>query len=170
MRRPVAEDPPAGEAPASSAADRVLRGLATLGPVGHLPVAPGTAGSLVGLAAWLAVVPAVGWVPWILPWGIALMGVAASERVARSEPGADPPEVVIDEVAGMSLALALVPAGVAAGLAAFAAFRIFDIVKPFPADRLERLPGGWGIVADDLAAALYAAAVVRLGWVALGLG
>jgi phosphatidylglycerophosphatase A len=62
----------------------------------------------------------------------------------------------------------LAPAGLAGAVAAFAAFRAFDVIKPFPVNRLERLPGGWGIVADDLAAALYAAAAVRLVWMVLG--
>ncbi len=147
----------------------LLRAVATLGPVGRLPVAPGTAGSLVALLAWLALAPPAGWVLWAVLAGIALLGVAAAGEAARVEGTADPQQVVIDEVVGMALALALAPGGLAAGIAAFVAFRAFDIAKPFPAGRLERLPGGWGIVADDVAAGLYAAAAVRLLWLLPGL-
>ncbi len=68
----------------------------------------------------------------------------------------------------MLLALALGPPGIGAAILSLAAFRIFDIVKPFPVGALERLPGGWGIVADDLAAGLYAVAVARLFWLVVG--
>ena len=148
---------------------RALRALATLGPVGRVPVAPGTAGSLVVLVAWLALAPAGGWILWGVLAGIALLGVAAAGEVARAEGTADPQQVVIDEVVGMAMALALAPAGLAAAIAAFVAFRVFDIAKPFPAGRLERLPGGWGIVADDVAAGLYAGAAVRFLWLVPGL-
>ena len=145
-----------------------LHALATLGPVGYIPVAPGTAGSLVALAVWLAVAPVPAWVPLLLV-PIGALGVACAGEVARFEERADPPEVVIDEVVGMALALALAPGGLWAGLAAFAAFRVLDVAKPFSIRWLERLPGGWGILADDVGAALYAAASVRLVWLALGL-
>jgi phosphatidylglycerophosphatase A len=98
---------------------------------------------------------------------LAALGVAAAGEAARDRRTADPPEVVIDEGIGMLLALALGPSGVTAALLTFGAFRVFDIVKPYPVRHLERLPGGWGIVADDVAAALYAAAAVRLIWAAL---
>lgn len=146
----------------------VFRGIATLGPVGRVPLAPGTAGSLVALIAWIAAAPSAGWAMGILVGGLGLLGVAAAGDVARELRHADPSEVVIDEVVGMWLTLALVPAGVLAAAVGFAAFRAFDVSKPFPLRRLERLPGGWGIVADDVAAALYAAAAVRLAWMALG--
>ncbi len=140
--------------------------IATCGYVGYVPVAPGTAGSIAGLALYgaagllggtqveiglLAVVLAVG-----------VWSSAASERhFGETDPGA----VVIDEVAGMLITLlALEPTwgGVLAGLLAF---RFFDVVKPFPARWAERLPGGWGVMADDVIAGLYAHLVLRLlGW------
>jgi phosphatidylglycerophosphatase A len=98
---------------------------------------------------------------------LAALGVAAAGEAARDRRTADPPEVVIDEGIGMLLALALGPPGITAALLTFGAFRVFDIVKPYPVRHLERLPGGWGIVADDVAAALYAAAAVRLIWAVL---
>ncbi len=148
----------------------VLHSLATLGPVGYIPGAPGTAASLVALVVWLAVAPhSPAWAPLLLfPMGA--LGVACAGDVARFEERADPSEVVIDEAIGMWLTLALAPAGVLAASAGFLAFRTFDVAKPFPVRWLERIPGGWGIVADDLGAALYAGAAVRLVWSLLGLG
>ncbi len=149
---------------------RVLQVLATLGPVGYVPLAPGTAASLVAGLAWLAVPSDLRfWLATLLPL-VAFVGIAAAGEVARCEAKTDPPEVVIDEAVGMWLTLALAPRGMLAAAAAFLAFRAFDVVKPFPVGRLERLAGGWGIVADDLAAALYAGAAVRLVWYILGLG
>jgi phosphatidylglycerophosphatase A len=146
---------------------RALRLGATLGPVGYVPLAPGTAGSVVALAAWLALPHGAGWTLGVLG-PLAVFAVCAAGEVARAREVADPPEVVIDEAIGMLCALALAPAGRAAAALTFVAFRAFDIVKPYPVRRLERLPGGWGIVADDVAAGLWAAAAVRLTWYFLG--
>lgn len=153
--------------PERSPVSRALRLGATLGPVGYVPLAPGTAGSVVALAAWLALPHGVAWTLGVLG-PLALFAVCAAGEVARAREMADPPEVVIDEAMGMFCALALAPPGFAAAALTFAAFRAFDIVKPYPVGRLERLPGGWGIVADDVAAGLCAAAAVRLGWYLLG--
>ena len=70
--------------------------------------------------------------------------------------------MVIDEVAGMLVTLLAVPVGFAGALIGFFAFRLFDIVKPFPAREAERLPGGWGVMADDLVAGVYAQVLLRL--------
>jgi len=75
---------------------------------------------------------------------------------------ADPGVVVIDEVVGMLLTLAFVPVGWAGVLAGFVLFRLFDIIKPYPCARAERLPGGWGIMADDVLAGVYANVVLRV--------
>ena len=148
---------------------RVLRAMATLGPVGRVPAAPGTAGSLVALGAWLALRASGGWGTWAILGALGLLAVAAGGEAARALGMADPPEVVIDEAVGMAVALALVPGGLWAALAAFAAFRVLDVAKPFPIQWFERLPGGWGIVADDVAAALYAGLAVRLAWALAGI-
>ena len=151
-------EPPVGMLP------RLLRVVATLGPVGRVPVAPGTAGSLVTLLLWAALSPARGWMLWAVLCVLALAAVAAAGQAARALGRADPPEVVIDEVIGMATALSLGPPGMAAAVLAFAAFRAFDVAKPFPVRQAEHLPGGWGIVADDVVAGLYAAAAVRAAW------
>ncbi|RZP29279.1 phosphatidylglycerophosphatase A, partial [bacterium] len=82
---------------------------------------------------------------------------SAAERHYRRE---DPGEIVIDEVAGMMLTLLWLPSGWMPFLVGFLAFRFFDIVKPFPARLAERLPGGVGVMADDLVAGLYGYASV----------
>jgi phosphatidylglycerophosphatase A len=93
--------------------------------------------------------------------------VPAATIAARESGRHDPGFVVIDEVAGQWIALLGSPADWKHGLIALVLFRLFDITKPFPARQLERLPAGWGIVFDDVAAGLYAwgvAALLRL-WI-----
>ena len=85
-----------------------------------------------------------------------VFGIPAATIVERESGGHDPQFVVIDEVAGQWITLLLSPADWRHGLVALVLFRLFDIAKPFPVRRLERLPGGWGIVFDDVAAGLYA--------------
>ena len=102
--------------------------------------------------------------------GIALalvFGIPAATIAERESGRHDPGFVVIDEVAGQWIALLASPADWRHGLIALVLFRLFDIVKPFPVRRLERLPAGWGIVFDDVAAGLYAllvASILRI-WV-----
>jgi len=134
--------------------------IATVGGVGYAPVAPGTFGSAAGLVLW-----------WLLPAttavqlaaialvavGGAWAGTVAEEHFHTTDPGA----VVVDEVAGMLLTLFLVPITWRGAVVGFLLFRLFDIVKPFPARRLERLHGGVGVMADDLAAAVYANLALR---------
>lgn len=145
--------------------------LATWFGAGLAPKGPGTAGSLGALlAAWPLAVWA-GWAPWHFPLLAALLllpAVWAASVTARERGVEDPQIVVIDEVLGQWLALA----GAARFslwevAAAFVLFRIFDIVKPWPVRQAESLPGGAGIVADDLLAGLYAAAVLAAARAAL---
>ena len=90
------------------------------------------------------------------------LGVPAATIVARESGRHDPGFVVIDEVAGQWITLLFSPADWRHGLIALVLFRVFDITKPFPVRRLERLPEGWGIVFDDVAAGLYALGVASL--------
>jgi phosphatidylglycerophosphatase A len=135
--------------------------FATALGAGYAPVAPGTFGSAVGLLLWyllpaspLAQAAAIAVVIVIGSWS----GSIAEHHFGRPDPG----QVVIDEVAGMLVTLFLVPVGWAGALLAFLLFRVCDIVKPYPANRLERLPGGVGIMADDIMAAVYANLALRL--------
>jgi phosphatidylglycerophosphatase A len=90
------------------------------------------------------------------------IGIPAATAVARASASKDPQFIVIDEVAGQLVALIAVPLAWKTFLAGFILFRVFDIWKPFPIRRLERLPEGAGIVVDDLGAGLYAFAVMHL--------
>jgi phosphatidylglycerophosphatase A len=134
--------------------------------LGYLPVAPGTWASVGAAAVYLALrrLPlqlcmaalAVGVVL------VLLLGLALAPRALRIYGRADPGHFVLDEVAGLWLTCLLFPwpDGLAAGVSALVAFRVFDIAKPFPIRRLEKLPGGWGVMLDDLLAAVYAAAAL----------
>lgn len=133
---------------------------------GRLRPAPGTWGSIAaGLCAWLALiaVPAPAGRPVLLVATllVALLGVWAAPAAIRHFGVEDPPQVVIDEVAGTWLAVACLPAHALAQpllavVVAVALFRVFDIAKPWPVGWCEHLPGGWGIMADDLAAGAIA--------------
>ena len=137
--------------------------LATGGYVGYAPVAPGTVGSVVGLVLLAGLRYAdrpfleLGVFVAVVVLGVWSSGVA-EQHAGREDPGC----VVIDEVAGMLLTMIGVPVTWPSVIVGFLAFRVFDIVKPFPARAAERLKGGTGIMADDLVAALYAAFSLRL--------
>lgn len=131
--------------------------------------APGTFGALWGLPlAWgYALLPGEIW-PWVAAVAVLLLGVPICNRAASDLGLKDPGPVVWDEFATVPLVFLLVPfGGPWVAVIGFALHRVFDIAKPWPCNRLERLPGGWGIVADDVAAALYAAVVLwmlSLSW------
>jgi len=148
--------------------DRLARLIATGLATGYSPVAPGTAGSLLALMAlWL--LPPVNAVFFVSALGpLFLLGVWASSRVEAEEVRKggkhDPSIVNVDEIMGMGLSVAFLPASMSRIwlVAGFLLFRLFDIVKPFPANRSQRLPGGWGIMMDDVIAGIYANAVLRV--------
>lgn len=137
--------------------------VATVGYCGYFPIAPGTVGSAAGLVVYLL----VWWThsPLIEAALIALVfaaGAWAGTHAERYFGGIDPGPVVIDEVLGMLITLAFIPVGWSGALAGFFLFRVFDVFKPYPADRLERLHGGLGVMADDAMAAVYANISLRL--------
>jgi phosphatidylglycerophosphatase A len=130
---------------------------------------PGTWGSVAALLLW----GVVAWLYHPTPNGLLLVvfvgialsiaaGVPAATIAARESGRHDPQFVVIDEVAGQWIALIGSPADFRHGIIALILFRLFDIAKPFPARQLEKLPEGWGIVFDDVAAGLYALGVASL--------
>jgi phosphatidylglycerophosphatase A len=129
--------------------------VATVGGAGYFPFAPGTVGSAVGVGLYLAtrhLSPA--WQFGIL--GLVIVaGVWASTEAERHFKREDPGHVVIDEVAGQLVTLLMTGAGLSGAVIGFFVFRILDIIKPWPANRLEALHGGVGIMADDLMAGLY---------------
>lgn len=134
----------------------VAKILSTCFGIGYFPVAPGTVTSVVAvLCYWF--IPALHQPMLLLPLVIfcTVAGVWAG-GVMEAEYGEDPSLVTIDELAGQWMALAFLPEGWLPVLLSLLFFRFFDIVKPGPVDALQRLPGGWGIMADDLLAALLA--------------
>jgi phosphatidylglycerophosphatase A len=137
--------------------------IATFGYVGYFPIAPGTAGSLAALALFALI-------RWIgLPWielaaivAVFAIGVWAAHGTEIAAGRKDPGIVVIDEVLGMLITLALVPASIGGIIVGFLLFRLFDVVKPYPAAQLEHLHGGLGIMADDAVAGIYSHLALRL--------
>ena len=136
--------------------NRLAIALCTGFGAGYSPVAPGTAGSAVGIV--------IAWLLWQteLPYGVAIaalvtaaIGFWAAERGAIHFADKDPGPVVIDEIAGQLLTLALLPHSWQLLVISFFLFRLLDIWKPFPARQLEKLRGGVGIMVDDLAVAVY---------------
>lgn len=137
--------------------------VSTLFGIGNLPGAPGTAGSFVGLALYVitlilggpsGVVTVLAWLLVIAVWSSS----AASQELKQK----DPPSVVIDEVVGMWITLAGTENHGPMLLVAFLFFRFFDVLKPFPIRKAESLPGGWGIVLDDVIAGIYANMTLRI--------
>lgn len=136
--------------------------IATAAGVGYAPVAPGTFGSAAGLILW-AVLPRETAVEATAILALFTIG-SWSGSVAEHHFGkTDPGQVVIDEVMGMLMTLFLNPVGWLGAFAAFLLFRVADVIKPWPANRLEALPGGVGVMADDAMAAVYANLVLRAG-------
>jgi len=159
----------------------VPRWLATAGGLGYLPLMPGTFGSLAGVALYTAAIglashlrglPTKGpgsafaalWLTIPLAVIVALVGVWASNYDAREMRLKDPQFIVVDEVSGQLVAfvIACAPLNWKYSLAGFILFRVFDIWKPFPVRQAESLRGGWGIMADDWLAGIYAGLVLLL--------
>jgi len=139
---------------------------------GWLPIAPGTWGTGVGL---LLLLPCWGWSGSVLwPWLLAasllalLVGVRAAAMVEK-EWGDDPSQFVLDEIVGAWITMLAFPIDFWHLFAAFFLFRFFDIFKPLGIRRLERLPNGWGVMLDDVAAGVAANAVMWLGTAVVGL-
>jgi len=138
--------------------------LATWFGAGLLPGAPGTWGSLAALPFAWAIATLFGPAALLIAAAIAFfVGWWAAEQVGRASGVADEGSIVIDEVAGQWLTLAVAPPSAAAYVLGFLLFRLFDITKPWPVSTAERrLPGGLGVMADDIVAAVYAAALLYL--------
>jgi phosphatidylglycerophosphatase A len=138
---------------------RVALALSTLG-VGYSPVAPGTFGSALGLLIWW-MLPATAVAQFAAVIVIFVVGAWSGSVAERHFNQIDPGPVVIDEVLGMLITLLFNPVGWQGAVIGFVLFRIADIVKPYPSNRLESLHGGIGIMADDGMAAVYANLVLR---------
>jgi phosphatidylglycerophosphatase A len=147
---------------------RIAWAIATWFGCGLVPKAPGTAGTLGAVPLYLLAARGGRFGVAAAAVVVTAVGIWAASAVARDLGKKDPQVVVVDEVAGLLVTMLAVNVvrwqTVVVGIALF---RLFDIVKPWPVRALERLPGGWGIVLDDVAAgALGACVLVGLRWLA----
>jgi phosphatidylglycerophosphatase A len=140
--------------------DGFVRIIATGGYIGYCPIAPGTCGSILGVGVFLLLLP----LPQVVYGGVFIgafaLGVWAASEAEQLLGKKDASAIVIDELVGMLVTYFTVPVTMLSLLAGFVLFRLFDVVKPVP--QLERLPGGWGVMLDDLCAGILAHAGLRL--------
>ncbi|MBP1659854.1 MAG: putative phosphatidylglycerophosphatase [Candidatus Aminicenantes bacterium] len=137
--------------------------LATFFGLGFAPAMPGTVASAAAAVLYALVLHDLSRPLYVLlVFALFFLGTAVSSRYAAELRRPDPGRIVIDEVCGQLLALAFLPSAWPAVAMSFALFRFFDIIKPWPIRKLERIPGGWGIMADDVGAGLAAALLARL--------
>ncbi|TMQ19449.1 MAG: phosphatidylglycerophosphatase A [Candidatus Rokuibacteriota bacterium] len=141
--------------------------VATAGGLGRAPLAPGTvASAATALVLWLLALSPVALLGVLV--AVTALGTWAADEAERALGSKDPGAIVIDEVAGMTLSVAAVALTPATLLLGFLLFRLFDVVKPFPANVAQRLRGGFGVMVDDLIAGVYVLALLwlarRAGW------
>ena len=136
--------------------------LATCFKIGHLPIAPGTCGSLAAIICWWL------WLQYLDPlvfivfiFTIFTIGVFAANIIIDHTGEKDPSRVVIDEAAGQWLGLLILPDGTLYIAGAFILFRFLDILKPWPIRQLERFPKGWGVMLDDMLAGLMTLGLIQ---------
>lgn len=140
---------------------RLVELIATVFYIGYLPIAPGTLGSFSALFLYYFIKNSP------VGMGIAIglsifLGLLTAGRAEELFGGKDTSEIIIDEFAGMLVALYLLPVTMGYVVSAFLLFRFFDIVKPAPINKLEGLSGSWGVMADDLLAGVYANLILQV--------
>ncbi|UCE06879.1 MAG: phosphatidylglycerophosphatase A [bacterium] len=137
---------------------------------GYSPIAPGTVGAfMILIVYWIS--PEIScWQLLMIIFGLSALGIytaTITEKEVKAnlgpDKGNDPGIIVIDEIIGMLIALIAIPKTTFFLIAAFILFRIFDILKPYPAQRFEKLPAGWGIVFDDVIAGIYTNLFIQVG-------
>jgi len=137
--------------------------LATCFKIGHLPIAPGTWGSLVAIIGWWL------WLQYLDPLvfivliiAIFAIGVFTTNTIIAHTGEKDPSRVIIDEVAGQWLGLLILPDGMLYIVGAFVLFRFLDIFKPWPIRQMEQFPKGWGVMLDDTLAGLLTLGLIQV--------
>jgi phosphatidylglycerophosphatase A len=136
--------------------------IATCFGIGRIPFAPGTFGTVPGVLLALAIHRYGNlWVEVAAIVIVAAIGVWAAGEAERHYALIDPGPVVIDEVLGMLVTVAFLPVSITGAILGFFVFRATDIIKPFPARRLESLPGGYGVMADDFMAGVWGLAIMH---------
>ncbi len=144
----------------------ILKQIATLGPIGYAPIAPGTFGSLFAALFYYFLKPSIT-VQILLIIIVSAVGTIAAQHTERLLNDKDSKHIVIDEFAGYAVSVFMLPGALSFSLAAFLLFRFFDILKPPPIGWMERaIPGGAGIVTDDLMAGVYTNLILQI-WLML---
>ena len=146
----------------SARKDQVIQVLATGFGAGLSPVAPGTVGTLVGLVICLFSYPLAWPLRFLYVVAISAVSIYVAGQAEKLYGKKDDQRIVIDEIAGLQVTMLPVAITGLHLLLAFVVFRIFDIWKPFPLNRFQKFPGGWGVVADDLGAGIYGGLVLFL--------
>ena len=142
---------------------RLAFAIATVFKAGYIPIAPGTVGSIIGLLIfWLIKDYASFTIEMFVAAALFFAGVWASTIVEQVLERHDPGVVIVDEVVGMLVALMLLPPTITVMFLAFLLFRVFDIIKPYPARWCEQLSRGWGIMTDDIVAGLYVNVLIHI--------
>ncbi len=137
--------------------------IATVFHCGYLPLAPGTWTSAIALLAGWYLLPHIEDTTFVITLIILFIaGVLSSRIISEEDNDKDPSHVVIDEWVGMWIPLIGIPHNWEWWVAGFVLFRLFDIIKPFPIGKLERLKGGWGIMLDDVLAGIYALVLIQI--------
>lgn len=140
----------------------VLKYIATLGFIGYLPFAPGTFGSLAAFTVFVLLKPTV-FIHIIILLFIIPIGIISSHHAEKLLNDKDSRHIVIDEFCGYLISVLFIPYSTGFAITAFFLFRFFDILKPFPIRKIESvLSGGKGIMADDIAAALYTNLILQI--------
>ncbi|MCX5669208.1 MAG: phosphatidylglycerophosphatase A [Candidatus Omnitrophica bacterium] len=142
--------------------DFLVKATSTVFFIGYLPLVPGTFGSIFGVGLFYLLKGATSVTYFLFIFGIIALGLIASGRTERLLNKKDPSCIVIDEVAGMLLALSFMPYDFKIILLSFLIFRILDTLKPFPAGRLQHWRGSVGVLADDLIAGIYTNIVLQV--------
>jgi|TARA_B100001079_G_C16324985_1_gene476379 phosphatidylglycerophosphatase A len=134
----------------------IARLISSVGYVGRVPLAPGTVGSFAAFCAWYIISPKIKTPYFIfLTLIIFFIGVYVSKLIEKELAVHDPGEIVIDEWVGQWIALWFIELSLFWGLITFCVFRIFDIWKPWPVNKMDLISNGWGVMLDDVAASIY---------------
>ena len=140
----------------------IARLISSVGYIGRVPLAPGTAGSFAAFCAWYFIFPILK-TPYFIFLTLIIFfgGVYTSKLTEKQLATHDPSEIVIDEWVGQWISLWWLELSFFWGLIVFFIFRIFDIWKPWPANKLDLIPHGWGVMLDDVAAGIYTLLVIQ---------
>jgi len=140
--------------------EKLIKLLATGFGSGLVSFAPGTFGTLVGVVICLLCLPLTWFLRLLIVIALSALSIYIAEQAEKIYQKKDDQRIVIDEIIGFQITMLPVAITVLHLCVGFVLFRIFDILKPFPINNLQRLPGGWGVVIDDIAAGIYAGVIL----------